>query len=628
MRDTRYEAIRSRTFRAPRALVWALVADTNRWDRASGLAPGSYDWRDIDGVWSRVAKSSEMGFALEWVEPPYRWLEGCFVHGERTFLKGPTRTGGFIARLEAADGGTEVVVTAYVDARGAIGRAVSLVMKARFGRALDHYLDAIGAVLARSTHDSSSTPEEGAGAPAVMAARRALMEGYDEVTSGHRTPCDVEVLARRAGRLGDMGVDREVAARIVAHLKDRPDEEVSQIRPFELARLWDLDRRAVLRGFLHATVAGITDLRWQINCPVCRVSAAVSSSLEDVREEVHCDACNIGYDLDFGKHVEAVFQSNPAIRPVQSAVYCASSPAFLPHAFAQLRIPRGGSLDEPFGAGISEIHLRTLVGKATADLDLTDLPAREREGLSLEVVITGGGLEVHTSSGGEPRLTVRNDTDREETVVFERAGWSADAVLGSVVASFPEFIDLFATEAPASGVELSIGNISLLFSDLTGSTALYQEIGDAKAFALVEEHFVLMDRIVREHGGALIKTMGDAVMASFATPAGAFAAALAMVPANDERFGEHGLAVRIGVHSGPCLAVRANDRLDFFGTTVNMAARLEGKAQPGQIVMTEEVAGNPDIVALIGDVPTTSFEAGLKGITATQKLVAVSPREA
>ncbi|MBW2461565.1 MAG: hypothetical protein JRH11_07950, partial [Deltaproteobacteria bacterium] len=73
MGDARYEAIRRRTFRAPRALVWALVADTNRWDRASGLAPGSYEWRDVDGVWSRVAKATELGFALEWIEPAYRW---------------------------------------------------------------------------------------------------------------------------------------------------------------------------------------------------------------------------------------------------------------------------------------------------------------------------------------------------------------------------------------------------------------------------------------------------------------------------------------------------------------------------------------------------------------------------
>jgi len=617
MGDRRYEVSRRRVYDAPRSLVWALVADSNRWDRASGLKPGQYEWRDVDGAWSRVAKARELGFALEWVEPPYRWIEGRFLHGERTFIEGPTKTGGFVARLDDADeGGTEVVATAYVDTASAIGHAAGMIMRSRFARSLDRYFEAIDKVIERSVADDD------ADGPAVMAARRALMGGYDAVTSGHRTECDHAVLKRRAKQLEDVGVEHEVAEAIVAHLRDRPDEEVSQIRPFELARVWGLDRRTVLRGFLHATVAGLTDLKWQINCPVCRVSANVASSLEDVREAVHCDACNIGYDLDFGKHVEAVFQSNPAVRQVQTAVYCASSPTFLPHVFGQLRVPAGEKVDETADVPHGEIHLRTLGGRQAADIDLTGHDGTP----GLEIVITDDGLEVRAASDGEGAIRVRNEAESEDTVLIERAGWSADAVLGSVVASFPEFVDLFATEAPASGVELSIGTLTLLFSDLTGSTALYERIGDAKAFALVEEHFEIMDDIVRDNDGALIKTMGDAVMASFSSPVGAVKAALRMVAENDETFGEHGLAVRIGVHEGPCLAVRANDRLDFFGTTVNVAARLEGKAKPGHLVVAEELVANPRIAELLANHPQSPFDADLKGISATKRLVMVDVR--
>ncbi len=193
-----------------------------------------------------------------------------------------------------------------------------------------------------------------------------------------------------------------------------------------------------------------------------------------------------------------------------------------------------------------------------------------------------------------------------------------------MVASFPEFVDLFAAEAPAAGLDLSIGRMTLLFSDLTGSTALYERIGDAKAFAMVEEHFRLMDRIVRESGGAIVKTMGDAVMASFGAPADGVRAALAMARENRQAFGVHGLAVRIGVHSGPCLGVRANDWLDFFGTTVNVAARLEGKAKAGQVVVMAELAKETDIAPLLERYPQESFEADLKGITERQQLVAIT----
>jgi class 3 adenylate cyclase len=212
-------------------------------------------------------------------------------------------------------------------------------------------------------------------------------------------------------------------------------------------------------------------------------------------------------------------------------------------------------------------------------------------------------------------------------ILVERAGWSADAVSGSVIASFPDFLDLFATEAPAAGVDLSIGNLALLFTDLTGSTAMYERIGDARAFAIVEEHFRAMEAIVTAHEGAVVKTMGDAVMASFASASQAVAAAIAMVRENDRLHGDVGLGVKIGVQAGPCLAVRANERLDFFGTTVNVAARLQAQAKAGGLVVTEELARTPGVAEQLDALPRVPFEATLKGIREAQKLLAIDLRD-
>jgi class 3 adenylate cyclase len=600
-------------FQAPRALVWALVADTNRWDRASGLTPGQYRFKMVDGKWSRTATARELGMDMEWIEPAYRWIEGRLVHGERRFLRGPVATGGFQAHLEDVAGGTEVDARAYVTGTGVVAMGAGAVMKLRFGSALDRYLDAIGEVLARGEADPD------AGAPAVIRARRALLAGYDAVTSGPRTPANERELEHRAGRLATMGAVPEIAQALVRHLRERPDEEVTQMRPFELARLWRVDRRETLGTFLRATRAGLVDLRWQLNCPVCRVSAGVATSLDEVRENVHCEACNIDYGIDFAKHVEAVFSSNAAVREVVPQVYCASSPSFLPHVFAQLRVAPGDVFEDRTALPHAALHVRTLGAMRTADVDI------ERDDTSLVITATDDGLAAEIVAGdGEPKVRFENRASAETTVLVERAAFHADAVLGSIMATFPDFIDLFATEAPASGVELSIGEVALLFSDLTGSTALYERVGDARAFALVEEHFSLMERIVHAHEGAIVKTMGDAVMACFAVPRNAVAAALEMVPENARVLGEHGLAVRIGVHAGPCLAVRANDRLDYFGTTVNVTARLEGKALPGQIVITEAFAGTPSIATLLEGRTRELFDADLKGIRATQKLVRIT----
>jgi len=208
-------------------------------------------------------------------------------------------------------------------------------------------------------------------------------------------------------------------------------------------------------------------------------------------------------------------------------------------------------------------------------------------------------------------------------VLVERTGIDGHAALGSILATFPDFLDLFATEAPATGVELSIAHLALLFSDLTGSTALYEQIGDARAFAVVQEHFRDMTEIVAERRGAIVKTMGDAVMASFTSETDAVAAALEMVQRCHERHGELGVSAKLGVGSGSCLAVRANDRLDFFGTTVNLAARLQARAEGGQLVITEELHRHPDVRAVLAPYSCSPFKARLKGIASEQNLIAV-----
>ncbi|PJE19792.1 MAG: hypothetical protein CK431_30475, partial [Mycobacterium sp.] len=104
---------------------------------------------------------------------------------------------------------------------------------------------------------------------------------------------------------------------------------------------------------------------------------------------------------------------------------------------------------------------------------------------------------------------------------------------------------------------------------------LYERVGDATAYNLVREHFTLLAEVVRDHDGAVVKTIGDAVMASFDDPAQAVRAALAMqhriVAAAS---GAEPLVLKIGVHAGPSVVVTLNDRLDYFGSTVNMTARL------------------------------------------------------
>jgi class 3 adenylate cyclase len=486
----------------------------------------------------------------------------------------------------------------------------------KFRAALHRYLDSLVDVMAALPAASPAAAGE-LGSAAILARNLLAARPYDALMQGPRSATSRVELEHRALRLRDKGLSLELVERLTKTLADRPDEEVAQMRPFELASQWGVDRRELLRVFLHATRAGLVDLRWQINCPVCRVAAQVVGALADLTGKVHCAACNIGYGVDFAKHVEAVFQCHPAIRVVETSVFCASSPAFLPHVIAQLAVEPGKTRTEPTDLAKGAFHLRLLAGGDTADVELHDAS-------SLRVSLAS--REVHAepvSTDAPPTLTLESSSEKTAVLLLERGGFDSGAVLGSVIATFPDFLDLFATEAPATGVELSIAHLALLFSDLTGSTALYERVGDARAFAIVQEHFREMTEAVIEHHGAVVKTMGDAVMASFTSAVDAVAAAIRMIERCRERHGELGLGAKLGVAAGPCLAVRANDRIDFFGTTVNLAARLQAKAGGGQIVLTEELAAHPEIRAKIAGFPRSPLKATLKGISVEQHLIAI-----
>jgi class 3 adenylate cyclase len=628
MAEREYVATETRTIAAHPALVWALVADTNRFDRAVGLTPGQYEFQDEDVASTGtgrvpIAHAKQMGFEIAWIEPPYEWVEGRSVRGFRQFVKGPASAGGFEVKLEPDGDGTKIVVRIYTRGDTVALRLAGPIVRRQIQRGIRRYLDAIVALLEghKLTFDQGHEP------PASVARRALMVHRVDEVATGVHTPNIPVEFDRRARRLKDSPIDATILGRLFEFLRTQSDDEVRAMRPFEIAAAWGADRREVLRVFLYAARAGLVDLNWQINCPTCRVGAGFEPTLDKVSAAGHCAACNISYDVDFAMHVEAIFRINDAIRHTEPMLYCASSPWFRPHVFAQLGVEPKGT--EKFDGHLpwGPLLFRTLVGKRTTMLsegkEEAAPPAR------VTVVVTDDAVTVkgdgEAAIGEASQVSIENRTAERAVVLIERAGWNAEIVRGSVITTLADFIDLFATEAPATGRELTVGTLTLLFTDLTGSTAMYERIGDARAFAIVSEHFRLLAEAAAQHQGAIVKTMGDAIMASFSSPANAMRAAIQMVEKTHEAHGDVGLTVKIGLHEGPCLAVRANDRLDFFGTTVNVAARLQAQAHPSEIVVMKELLAHPDIAEVVGAraFPQRAFEAQLKGIREVQKLIAI-----
>jgi class 3 adenylate cyclase len=221
------------------------------------------------------------------------------------------------------------------------------------------------------------------------------------------------------------------------------------------------------------------------------------------------------------------------------------------------------------------------------------------------------------AAAGDGMIRLENRGTRPRVAIVESRAWVAEALTADRVTALQAFRDLFSEDVLRPGDEVSIGRVTLLFSDLRGSTALYQRIGDATAYHLVRDHFAFMAKAVRDHQGAIVKTIGDAVMAAFARPEDGLAAAVEIqrdVAAfnRDHPMGnaDDAIAIKLGLHQGPCIVVTSNDRLDYFGSAVNLAARLQGQSKGGDIVLSPEVAADPAVAPMLEALQTEGIAVG------------------
>jgi class 3 adenylate cyclase len=226
---------------------------------------------------------------------------------------------------------------------------------------------------------------------------------------------------------------------------------------------------------------------------------------------------------------------------------------------------------------------------------------------------------------GRVAIGLTNTTNSRVTVILDDARWARDGATPGQLMLLPAFHTLFSAEALAPGVELAVGRVGLLFTDLAGSTALYERVGDARAFRLVGDHFTILRAAIEAAGGTLIKTIGDAVMAAFPDGRSALAAALA-IQRDVRDFDTRGLVdpialIKVGVHAGACYAVTLNERLDYFGNAVNLAARAQNEAHGGEIVVTAPTFDEMGeaLVAELG-LRAEPFEVLLKGLSAPVRL--------
>jgi class 3 adenylate cyclase len=579
--------------------LWPVLADTARFNEAVGLPRYAVsETSQIDGSVRRTGAARVFGLTLEWEEGVPEWVAPRRFRHQRRFRRGLLRLLSTEITIDpCGDGaGSQVRYRLRLEVNNwAVAMALRLVFFRRFGRTLDRLF--------------RQAAEFAIAVPAALGEARASGFGLPPPTLSLEAR---QRITARASTLAQQGYD--AAAPLARHLLEAHDSDVERMRPRALARQWDVPPRQAIETFLAAAREGLLILRWDLICPRCRGAKAFVTRLDQLPQGAHCPSCNIPFDRDFSRNVEVTFDPADDIRTLGSGTFCLASPLAAEHIKIQQRVDPGGGAVIKAGLAAGDYRARMVEAGGACDFQVAD-------GALPEFVLEGDNPILRP--GSDPgSLQVRNTGTVGRTLVVEDRRWAADALTAHEVTTLQAFRDLFADSVLRPGDQVEIRRVTLMFTDIKGSTALYNRVGDAQAYGWVREHFAVLASAVRRHDGALVKTIGDAVMAAFSNPLDGLAAALAIrddiaafnrtlrVPGNTD---EVAIIVKLGLHCGPCIAVTLNDRLDYFGRTVNLAARLEHESQGGDIVISEAMAAETGMEALLAAWMPTTEAAVVKG---------------
>ena len=570
---------------APRQL-WPFVTNTDRLDRAIGFPAVKYTNKYDSGYGVRTfAECRKAGMLEVGEEHPYEWVEPRRMGVMREYSQGPfVWLVSVVELIPRPGGGTSLVHRLDLEPRNWKIRVGS-----RWG---------VGVALRKRLEKVYRRID----ATVKGQARRESAVESDPFEEPQRMPAPRRIrLDQLLDKLAEHRIDAAVIERLGEHLAHGPAQEVARIRPLALAERFGLDPDQVVAACLHGAHDGLLELHWDLLCPVCRISCQVTDTLRAIADHAHCAACHLDFALDFANSIELIFRVHPEIREADLGTYCIGGPAHSPHVPAQVRLAPNERIELELELPEGSYRVRGPQLPWTVDFMVRGSTGYRRCEINL---IPGRTPENPPGmrAGGQA-IVLTNGHDRELLVRVERTASRGNALTAARATSSPLFRELFPAELLAPGQLATVSTLTFLVTalDPDQADALYQDLGDARAFAVIHEHFRRLGDAIRAGGGAMVKTQGDGVLASFGDVTAAVRTALDLPRhlAADES--TRSLRLRIGIHRGPTLAATLNDQLDYFGTTARQAAGTLKYARGGELVLTRAVAADPEVAAFLNE---------------------------
>ncbi len=536
--------------------LWPALADTSMFNRLLGLPPMQFEEQG-DKLFGRTSYGL---FQMEWREVEWEWEYGRVFRNAREFSHGFAHYLRGIYLFEER-GREDLRLYVYF----------GWLPKGWWNR----WVVKISMKVLRRKYDE--------GIPKVVQFAKTPKEFPKLVETSNPWVIPQDKFSEIGQALQGSHLNPELVQRVLDFVKSASDDELDRIRVRPLARAWEVAERELLSVFLNATRQGLFLLTWDVICPHCRGSREDVKHLGEIPKEVYCPICEIDFDPTDLNGLEVTFHVHPVIRKVEKQLYCSAEVSGKPH-----------------------IKLKTLVPAQQSDSVVTQVPPgryrmrikgwKKYDWLEVTNGLPSGSFvwkEVPQNhnfvTGPNPKLELINASSEDHVFVLEEYESDKDALRPVDLFNFQEFRDLFSEEAVASGMKLDIGNQTILFTDIVGSTKFYALKGDADAFAIVQKHFVTIYDLIRSNEGAVVKTIGDAVMASFTNPMQGLETAIQLQHHFSASNPAANFRLRASLHEGSCLAVQFNNNIDYFGMTVNIAAKLQGLSEAGQVVFSDTI---------------------------------------
>ena len=444
--------------------------------------------------------------------------------------------------------------------------------------------------------------------------------------------------------------DPEASASLERETATASDRGLARMNPLAFAAARGLNPDDVISTFVHATRIGLFDLSWNMLCPGCGGVLQEGGALKSLaREHFYCALCAADYRATLDELVEATFTVNPRVRRV-----AAHDPDTLPNYEYVRQVFWGSWVDAPddlegllkpivldaVELAPGEKAAMNLVLPAafsivfdpathtTEFLDVAGEPTTERRNLSFVISDGHSHNGRHELRPGPVRIAIENRSARRALPGVWVHNEHMDALFSrrrpfltaTRLMSNQAFRDVYRNATLDPDRPFKITNLTILFTDLSGSTLLYDRVGDLAAFDIVRRHFAAVLQAICAEGGAVVKTIGDAVMATFAAPDSGLRAAMRMrqsMRSLSRASDGLELALKIGLHEGPCLAVTLDDRSDYFGQAVNVASRVQTLAEPSAVLATRPIVANAVVAASVsrGVYRTSARSVLLRGVS-------------